>query len=232
MKTQTWKNIFKTASVYSLAAIATLFVAACGKSGDSAAPMPVGPGVGYPTCATCAANSSFLASGAGRFYASGSLSFELALELFGNSQTMGTYGTQQPVPAGSAYYSQPMTYNYSGAISSQGTLTVVNVPYMSCNIPPGTYQVQTTQPGYFGNGQSFGSMSMQAIGPAQLEIVIENWGAWLKSAIPAVQTLDGRQFPYKVQGRVWIRSTGAYMGQPQYPGYPQPAPSWCDFNIE
>lgn len=232
MKTQTWKNIFRAASVYSLAAIATLFVAACGKSGDSAAPMPVGPSIGHPTCATCAANTSFLASGAGRFYSGGQLSFELALELFGNSATMGTNGAQ-PVPAGSAYYSQPMTYNYSGAISSQGTLTVVNVPYLSCNIPPGTYQVQTVQPGYFGHGQSFGSMSMQAVGPTQLEIVIESWGAWLKSSIPALQTLDGRQFPYKVQGRVWIRSTGAQMGQPM-PGYPQPYPTntWCDFNIE
>ncbi|MES2964281.1 MAG: hypothetical protein V4760_10350, partial [Bdellovibrionota bacterium] len=172
------KNLFKAMMLFASALTISAFTA-CGKNGgDSPPPIaPVGPGIGYGSCATCGGNSALLASGTGNTYYGGQLQGNLNLEFYGTG-IVNTAG------------GQTQQSSYSGTVAAQGSM-VWQIPSMMCGLQAGTYAVTTTQAGNW-YGQSFRGLALQLTGPTQATMYIQGW---ISPATPALVGLDGRQYP-------------------------------------
>jgi hypothetical protein len=191
MKTNFKHNVLKAMMLFASAISIAAFTACGNKGGDNPPPIqPIGPGIGYGSCATCGGNSALLASGTGNTYYAGQLQGNLNLEFYGT----GVVGTGNP---------QYQQSNYSGSVAAQGTM-IWQIPSMMCGLPQGTYSVTTIQPGMW-NYQSFENLSLQLSGPAQATLYIRGW---ISPATPALVGLDGRQYPYQVVGQARVMTNG------------------------
>lgn len=200
MKTFNVKQSLKTAALFASSILTIAMITACGKNGGGDAPPPSGPGVIVSSCTSCPANSALLASGVGRTIYGGQVESQMALEFYGDGTYMQSY-------SGQTTYS-PM--QYAGTVAAQGSLQW-NIPSNLCGIPAGAYAISTVSPGYW-RGQSFNNLMLTAVGPTSLQIMISGW---ITAAVPSLVGFDGRQYPFKVQGQMYIRgqSTGYYGAQ-------------------
>lgn len=188
-----WKNLrwWMKGSALSMLAVATATVfTACGsKNNGGATASP--PGAVNPACVNCPGNTSLLASAVGRHYSGSVLKAELSLEFRGDAAYLQQAGQ---VLAGAVQA-------YSGSVVAVGTLRVRQATTSQigwgCNIPAGDYSVNTLVPGQW-SMQSFWNLQLQANGPTQLTINLRN--NWLNSAMPAAVGIDGRQFPFSLNG--------------------------------
>ena len=193
-------------AAFLVAAAASLLFTACGKSGGggtNAAPIPVmGPGGvaygGVPNCQGCN-GMLFLDAAMGETIYAGGSGTELALEFYGVGAQLGGYGAGGFFQGGG---------QYEGPYAANGRL-VVKVPMQACGIPAGVYQVQTVQPGMWGYRQSFQGGELRGQGPTQLRIAINGY---VQASIPPGQSIvDGRTFPYRIQGRMQMFGPQAMM---------------------
>lgn len=194
----------KTAALVALGALTIVLATACGNKGGGAAPtppppIPVNPGY-IPSCTGCNGNMKLISSGLGMSYSYslGAPYFELGLEFYGDAAAM----TNVP----NAYM---VNNSYAGQVAAQGFM-FVTTPQATCGMPAGAYQVRTMGVGVWGGGgQSFGGLTLQATGPTTLQMYIPS--AFVQAAVPAEVSSDGRQFPYRIHGRVQVMGmTGAY----------------------
>lgn len=208
----------KKARSWSKAILTGLFMSAiavgCGKSGGGSAsspppPPPLNTIIGNQTgCSGCPGNSGFLASAVGIVAANG---IQLGLNFYGDAASINqnaNYGSS------SSYY---------GWIGATGTM-VVN-PGDIC-APPGTYNVQTQQPGTL-SGQSIQGLTLVAQGPTQVVLYIPS--AYLTSTVPPSNGLGGNSFglqnnaPFRLQGGLITQPVGVQqIGNPYGNGYIQP----------
>jgi hypothetical protein len=199
MKTQMWK-LRKSAALAAASLMMIFMAAACGNK-DGGAPPPVPPPIVYPpgvtgpacTVTGCASGGSFLTSTYGQYY--GSDNFAVGFDFFATSAVQQTvaYGT---------YYSTV----YAGPMVAQGAI-YVNSLLVSCQVPPGVYQVQSQQPGSFGADGAGRSVQFYATavgGPVPLNIVVSGY---VSPASPPVRSPDGRTFPTAFSGQVTIQRT-------------------------
>jgi hypothetical protein len=196
-----WQNLrwWMKGSALSMLAVASAMVfTACGSKNNGGGPA-TGPGAVNPACVNCPGNTSLLASAVGRHYSGGVLKAEITLEFRGESAYL-----QQPgqVMAG-------VIPSYSGRVVAVGTLRVRQATQNTiCNIPAGDYSVNTLVPGQW-NMQSFWNLQLQANGPTQLTLNLFN--NWLNSAMPAAVGIDGRQFPFSLNGFAQVNSMAGCM---------------------
>lgn len=196
-----WMNLrwWMKGSAISMIAVASAMVfTACGsKNNGGGAATPPGPI--NPACVNCPANTSLLASAVGRHYSGGVLKAELTLEFRGDAAYLQQAGQ---VMAGAIP-------SYSGNVVAVGTLRVRQATQNNlCNIPAGDYSVTTLVPGQW-NMQSFWNLQLQANGPTQLTLNLYN--NWLNSAMPAAVAVDGRQFPFSLNGFSQVNSMAGCM---------------------
>lgn len=194
MKRSWWRS----AALVVTALAASVVVTACGKGGGGGG-APIAPGPVHPSCPTCpggVGGSSLLGTAIGHVFSSslGQTELELALEFF----SVGTH-PQSGIP---------ISNGYVGPVYAQGTM-YMHIPSMLCNVPAGHYTVQTVQPGQWGGGgQSFGGLMLDAFGPTHVRVYIPS--AFVKGAVPAAISIDGRQFPFRIQGRVQVQAINSW----------------------
>lgn len=194
-KTWSW---LRSTSLVVMALTTALMSTACGKKdGDAQAPMVVPPppppptGPLVPGCAGCPpgpTGSAFIASAIGNdfYYSYNQAEHEISLEFFGQGSGSSLQG-------------------YSGAVYAQGVLNVFMAQPI-CNLPAGQYSLTTSQPGQWASTQSFGGLTLVGYGPTQISVYIP--GGYLKSSIPAATGSDGRQYPFRINGRALITAPG------------------------
>lgn len=197
MKNSNWTKKIQTAmSLMSLAVLAAM-TSACNNGSGSGTTAPYGGlysayGVS-PNCAGCSVTGSILTSSIGQTTYDGTPNFNLMLNFYGNGAQPGfAYGA---------------TNIYSGQVAATGQLMAqVGIP--ECGVPPGTYSVQTYQPGTWYSSQQFSGLVLVATGPTTFLIEFTpNSSAAISydqvmPATPTAVSMTGMTFSTRVQGPI------------------------------
>jgi hypothetical protein len=181
---------FKMIAITALVAISAV---ACGRNGGGGTSGRVSQTT-VPGCPTCGANT-ILASGLGEMTYYGGPGLELGLQFHGDPQILGNQ-------AGGYYIG-----DYVGPVIAKGKM-LVKVHYQSCGVPAGSYTVENTRAGQWGNQYMFQGIQMVAKGPVQVQILISGF---LDGVIPAARGWDGTQYPYRLQARMQMYGPQGYM---------------------
>lgn len=198
---------FKPVVIMACAAVLTAMATACGNKNGSSAPAAVpilGPaytaGMLPNSCSGCPGNMTFLANAIANYGGSSPIA-EMGVDFYGDGSVMMQsgysygYGYNPAYPMG---YMGSVSAPYRGPFAAIGYIFIgQNLDY--CGVPGGIYNLQTVQPGIWGNdgsGRSFDNIVMMAVGaPFQIQIAMS--GYTTPSTPPARGTRDGRTYPYR-----------------------------------